>query len=346
MLSDILLDYNDKNVVYEWHPSEIKQLATKQYETIIDEQRKLLKLRSSLIFYIDSYFKMLLPSVDQNAEEKINENFELYKKNVLDFDFNFDYGFESEEEYDKNVKINVTKSMYLKRWSDLKLDELVKTFVQLTNDLIRGESFFEDELKNEQKHLITYKASLEGVYESLNGKVAAMALVFKETSGTPLENISRILESFSASLESLSYVILIVSMCLSSNQVKPIWTEKVKRSKKKKGVYAQFGQSIDLLFNIYELLCKMVNLFHHEIKETICPNIAKFTQSHLNVQPTLKTLNQIANNTSYLNDIQQSYSKSFDELKNGFNLKLKYLTKFSGNQSIQLATSVQNLKIN
>ena len=80
------------------------------------------------------------------------------------------------------------------------------------------------------------------------------------------------------------------------------------------------------------------------LKQNVCPNVLSLTQAlFTDQQSTIKLVNPNSSNVS-LNDIAQSYSKSFDELKTNFSLKLKYLSKFAGNSSI-FSQIMESLKL-
>ena len=253
----------------------------------------------------------------------------------------------SEEDlYDAELKIYVTKSNYLKRWSQLSLDKILNLFVNLSTDLCQnGAPFLDKEQENKQATLSIYRNSLKDHVASLRKRFDSILAVFeaKTSVNFKIELVNRVLECFSSSLECFSFVITIFTLCLSSKKIKPIWNEKLKKSKKKKTLYLQYAASIDMLFEIYEILCQIVNYFVNVLKQNICPTIVVLTEAKLaTVHPTFN-MNTAAQN--HLQDIAQSYAKSFTELKNFFNAKLKYLLKFSGSVNVQLE-GFENLKLN
>ena len=160
-----------------------------------------------------------------------------------------------------------------------------------------------------------------------------------------IEKVAKLLECLTASLECFSFSILMFTACLSSQRIRAMWTEKVKKSKKKKGPYAQHAVSIDLVYEIFEILINLMSFFSIQLKQVICPNISSQTQALFSSQQSTIKLGGSSGSTFYLNDINMSYVKSFDELKSNFNHKLKYLSKFAGNSSI-MGQIMENLKLN
>jgi hypothetical protein len=299
---------------------------------------------------------------DQENDKKTENMFDLYKKKLLEFNYELKYEDSTNSEdlsdttkedvFDAQLKIYITKSGYFKRWSQLSLDKLLNLFVNLSSDLCQNEKFIESEQQNGQKSLSGYKDSLKGHFELLQKRFNSLLSVFqskddKQRQSFKIENVAKILECFSSSLESLSFITTIFTICLSSKNIKQIWGEKMVKSKKKKGLYLQYAASIDALFEIYELLCQILYYFVTQLKQNICPSITSLTEVHFSgVQPTFKYSQNPGTVVNPLSDVAQSYQKSFDELKNFFGAKLKYLLKFSNNANLSQYPAIENLKIN
>ena len=341
-LTDLLLDHNDKNVLYNWEPEEEDQLATNQYKLIMDEQRRLLKLRNLMVRFTDTFLKAWLQTNTETAATTtdLSKKFDLYKSRLVEF--NYEPFILDENVHDAKLKIHVTKSNYFSRWSQLNLDKILNCFINLSSDLCQNEKFLDTEQANEQKTLINYRDLIKSLSDSTKEKLEVILADYK--ADYQIEKIARIIECFSASLECLSYATLVFTACLSSQRMKSIWSEKLKKSKKKKGLYAQYALSVDVVYEIFELLTNLINFYPTQLKQNVCPNVLSLTQAlFTDQQSTIKLVNPNSSNVS-LNDIAQSYSKSFDELKTNFSLKLKYLSKFAGNSSI-FSQIMESLKL-
>lgn len=177
------------------------------YSQMIQDQTKLLKLRNLLIRFLGSCLSAWIYE-DSQSIPKLQE----FKLELDKFDFNSSQGLDS--------YIFLAKSEYFKRFSQLKLNTLLIKFFNLACDLAQGESF----LEKEHLSLNTYKIEINEILQSIKDSIENL----NES------NVGEILESFSALGELLSYVILILTSSLSSKSLKPIWTEKCKKSKKKK----------------------------------------------------------------------------------------------------------------
>lgn len=344
-LNDLLLDHNDKNVLYNWEPNEDYEIGQTQYESIIAEQRSLLKLRNLMIRYVDAFLKLNLSGSLSGKEETLETSLIFYKINLIKTlsEMKPTDGL-NEEKSDSLLKIHVSKSFYLERFSQLGLDKLITTFLNLTSELSVSSvlAFFTKEKDSNQNLLIGYKDELKLFLKTIQLKINKAVEIFNEDGKFKIEYVAKILEYFSSSLEALSFIIVLFTMSLSNGILKPIWTEKVKKSKKKKGQYVDNAASVDRLFDIYELLCQTVYFFNLHLDKNICSKILSLTQEAcVNKTSTI----QGQSTSSYLTDIGQSFSKSFDEMKNIYSAKLKYLLKFSEKMNVQLETSLENLKI-
>jgi N-terminal acetyltransferase B complex non-catalytic subunit len=357
-LDRLLQDHTDKEVLYHWDTIQSREIANKQYEFIVCEQRRLLKLRNSMTRFIhaciDSWF-----NEQQQQHNENNSKFDLLKKNLIEFDYELDVNmfkgnsinnnsklnFEDEDLLDSELRIYVTKSNYFKRFYLLGSNKIINDFINLTCDLCQNNTFLDDEQSNGQQTLTKYRDSLKQHFDSMREKINKLVLSLRNESANifKLEYISRILESFSCSLEAISYVVLLYALCLTSSKLKPIWSEKTKKSKKKKSQYAQYAPCIDVLFEIYELLCALVNFFVQRLKQDICPHIVQFVDKNVhNIQPTILSK---TTQTSHLSDLPQSYLKSFEDLKIAFNQKLDMMLKLSGNPSTIQLPQIDSLKL-
>ncbi len=175
-------------------------------------------------------------SPDQAKESK--DNLSLYRSKLTNFsEFNFNYQFDdsaiSDEDYfDSKLTVLGTKSFYLSRWSQLGLDKVVKVFTSLSSEFSSSNcaDFLAREVASEQAVLKEWKNELKEAFKKLSKG-------FDEVLGYEgqLGKTARVIECFSASVECVSFVVILLSMSLCNDSLKPIWTEKMKKSKKKKG---------------------------------------------------------------------------------------------------------------
>jgi uncharacterized membrane-anchored protein YhcB (DUF1043 family) len=351
--SSKLLDHNDKDVLYHWDPPAEQDQARKQYDLVLDEQKNLLRLRSCVVRFVDTCLdRWLEADNDINtlklSHETLDNRLASFKNALISFDYgpSSDLSDDSQEDaFDANLKIYITKSNYLKRWPQLGLDKVLNVFVSLSSDLCQSQNaFLQAEQQNQQPNLKACRDSLKEHFASLKKRFDSLLNNFEvNNSNFKIELVSKCLECFSSSLECFSFVLTIFTLCLSSTQIKPIWNEKIKKSKKKKTLYLQFAASIDIVSEIYEMLCQMLSYFVGQLKQRLCENIVTLTEVKCSsISPTIMRDQQ--NVANHLSDVAPSYLKSFNELRNFFNAKLKYLLKFSGSINIQL--DLENLKVN
>ncbi len=191
-----------------------------------------------MIRYMGVFLKLNLPdNTSPDQVHKFKEQLGLYTSKLASFaEFSFDYQFDdtarSDEDYfDSKLTVLGTKSFYLSRWSQLGLDRLIRLFASLGTELTSGNcaDFLVKEAASGQAVLKGWKAELKGAIDRL---VAGFEEVL---GGEGLEKVARIIECFSASLECVSFAVILLAMCLSNECLKPIWAEKMKKSKKKKG---------------------------------------------------------------------------------------------------------------
>ena len=252
---------------------------------------------------------------------------------------------------DVQTRICVTKSSYLQSISQLELNKLLVCFLDLSINLCQnGEKFLEAEQASNQAQLNQYKSQVKHICSETIFLKLGELISEAFSADLKIERINQLLEKFSSCLEVLSYVALSFAVaCHTNKEIKTIWNEQIKKSKKKKALYLQYAESVNAIFGIYETLCHLVNYLHLQLKFIICPSISsrcEFVFSQVNSTSSLTTNNSLTP-SNQLGDIGQSYQKSFDELKNHMNNKLKYLLKLSGNTvSSQLAVSLESLKLN
>jgi N-terminal acetyltransferase B complex non-catalytic subunit len=378
-LKAILLDHADKNVLYNWDSKEELAVTENQYESAIYEQRKLLKLRNLFIRYLDVCLRAWLQQAGdekqqqnlaeiQNDLNSLKEKMMMYKNKLIEFDYvgsasvskashtnvreEFLNSLKQEDEYESKLKIYIPKSNYLKRWAQLNLNVILNTFVNLCTELCENDRFIAEQQENGQAELNAHVSSLKKSFESLVLKIDIILEPFEnEQNATQLnvEFMNRIIECFSSSLECFSFVIILFTLSLSSKNLVTLWSEKLKKSKKKKGQYAQCAATVDKIYDIYEIVCQLINFYTVKLKEITSAKILKLTQSLFkNTNPTIMYTNSTATQPAIANsltDISYSYVKSFEELTNVYNAKLKYLLKFAHNTNVKLATSIESLKI-
>lgn len=237
-----LLDHTDKEVTYNWDADEDKNLSDKQYEVVLTEQRVLLKLRNLMIRYTNVLLTHNLDNLNKDKEQALDSSLSLYRNKLVEFDYNYNYFSTDEDTYDANLKIHVTKSFYMKRWSMLGLNQLVSTFVGLSSDLVPSNvlKFLGEEMGNGQKCLSAHKANVDSIFEMVQKEINQLVLcLFEEKKLTP-EHLPRLIECFSALVEAVSFISVIFTVCLSNETFKPVWNEKIKKAKKKKSKHESF----------------------------------------------------------------------------------------------------------
>lgn len=239
-LNNLLLDHNDKDILFNWDPENKREEGRLQYESVVTEQRILLKLRNLMIRFVDVYFKQNLPDATTISESDLIESCDMYRQKLINFDYHIE-ALQNEQEFDSKLKIYVTKSFYLNRWSQLSLDKIIALFTNLTSELSVSVllKFLEKEQQNNQKELNNYRDDLRTNFKQFKLKLNEFMINFDKNKSKEfkIENVASILECFSSSLEAISFVIVLVSMALSNATLRPIWIEKVKKSKKKKGEF-------------------------------------------------------------------------------------------------------------
>lgn len=290
----LLVDHTDKDILYDWNPFTDRAKSQNNYMNTIKEQSRLLKLRMLMIRFVNECL----------AEGSI----EIYGQELMKFDYNV-----VEEVKDLDLKIYNTKSNYLKRFSQLNLDNLINLFVGLSSDLLKFERFFEQEIEK----LMNYKSDFEKQCDLIRQSYEDLVRV---------KSVGDNIEMLSCSLESISFVIVILTSCLSTEYFRPIWAERCKKSKKKKASFLKYAQASDLLYEIYETLVQLT---------------ADFVAS-LNEVPS--TFGEEESRVELLTEIQNSFNKSFEELKRVFGLKLKFLQKFSNNSVVKMPL-IEQLKV-
>lgn len=66
-LTKVLLDHHDREVLYNWDPTEQNELGCKQYEVVVTEQKCLLKLRNLMIRYMNVFLDANLPGSSEKG---------------------------------------------------------------------------------------------------------------------------------------------------------------------------------------------------------------------------------------------------------------------------------------
>lgn len=289
-----LVDHSDTNVIYDWSPPDQRQKISANRTCLIEEQTKLLKIRILLTKFIHFCIKY-----------KINDQeFTLVKNQLI----NFNYG--KQEQYE--LEIFNGKSTYLEKIIKFNLEKILNNFVRLIADMGQEENFLSN-----NSLVIDYKNEFKNLFENF-------VIDCPDSDSFKPEILANFLESLSGTLEILSIVITGFVSVLNSDFYKPIWTEKCKKSKKKKGAYLKFSQSADVLFEIYEVLFDALN---------------KLLKNFENFKLTINMVENLTQNfgeqRADLEDLIQSYKKSFDELRKIYAAKVKFLLRFSQNSVLK-----------
>lgn len=291
-----LVDHSDSNVIYDWSPLEQKKNISINRLNLIKEQTKLLKIRILLIRFIQLCIKNQI-----NDDEKLA----FIKKKIVNFDY-------SNDQIESNLEIFNVKSTYLQTFRTLNLDKIVTTFVNLISDMARGDSFMTN-----NSLVLNYKNDFKKLFEKLE-------LDCPESSSFQTEKLTNLLESLSAISETLSIFLIALVFILNNEFYKPIWTEKCKKSKKKKGAYLKYAQTADMLFEIFEVLFDKLNDL-----------LNNFDKYKLSIKLADDFIQSLGEQSTDLSDLTQSYSKSFDELHKVFSARIKFLLKYCQNSMLK-----------
>ena len=85
------------------------------------------------------------------------------------------------------------------------------------------------------------------------------------------------------------------------------------------------------------MLCQLVNFLHLQLDQIICPNILNMVKNACSGSEM--------NDNKLLSDIGRSHVKSFEEMRNIYAAKLKYLLKFSDKTTVRLDEAIESLQI-
>lgn len=219
----------------------------------------------------------------------------------------------------------------MKRWSQLGLDKFVNVFIRLSSDLSNANfiEFLSKQKATDNQAIDQYLTDAKATSNKLKSELKQLCGIF--AGDFNLCHVSRLLESVSAALEAISFVIVLLTMCLSNEVMKPVWSEKVKKSKKKKGIYAQNSPAVDGVFSVYENLCQLVNHVQVLLAQEVCVKVGECANKACGGE---------------FPEIGRSYEKSFEEMSSIFAAKLKYLVKFAEKTNVDLESGIDALKIN
>ncbi|CAF0760646.1 unnamed protein product [Brachionus calyciflorus] len=303
----LLTDHSDTNVLYDWSPLNIREKTRQNRSALINEQIKLLKLRLYLIKYVHLFTKNDLEKIQSVKDELVN------------------FEFSSNQSQEPDLEVFNTYSNYLNRFKLLGLDKVLRLFVNLTCDLSKNEKFLEKELLDgENSKLKQYKLDLVETFQSIESNLKIQIEQSNEKSAFKIENVNHLLECLSSIIEILSSLIIVLIACLINSFYRPIWNEKCKKSKKKKGPYLKYTQSIDCLYEMYEYMNEFLNKVLGNIDQVkVMLNLVEDSVSKVN--------ENFSNNKTQIDmsDVVQSYKKSFDELRKIYSAKSKFLNRFS-----------------
>lgn len=335
-----ILDHNDHTVLYNWECATRRNNIKLGYDSLVDEQKYLVKLRFSILNYmnifLNGYFQV-------GQQQKISD----LRSIIVELGNTIESKFKSTAF--KLNNIYTPRSDYLSRTVDLGLIKMLTQFVALSNDLT-DKNFLDKQLETNNATLDTYKQTMTDIGKQI--RLGLTTLVDKFTNETSINAliISELLEGLSSCLEVSSYCIILLSASLTnpSTQMNQLWSERLKKSKKKKETYLKYVKAVDLLHELYEELCHLIGfILAAFFKE-------KLNQSNLNVK--WETLTAKLKNSSFhesndaapgsqnnLNDVFNSYVKSLEELKKLYVSKLKLLLKL-GSITIDYNEFTESLK--
>lgn len=127
--------------------------------------------------------------------------------------------------------------MYLCRLIESGWAEFVNGFVRLGTSLISNSSFLDNEASRADepnKTLIEFKSEFEATFAHIRLYLDGQLTIYENSQVASLTSMANLIETLSCSLECVSFGLIIFVTCLNASHVKPIWTERIKKSKKKK----------------------------------------------------------------------------------------------------------------
>lgn len=162
-----------------------------------------------------------------------------------------------------------------------------------------------------------------------------------------LSQLGSLVECLNAALESLSACVVTFAVCVYTPRVRPLWVERIRKSKKKKDAsYAKYAVGIDLLYDLLEQLlntCAHVILaLRDRLGATTITTRCEHVFSHAQATFT-NPYHQLDAKTTFAN-ISSSYNKAFDDLKKCFGSKVKILLKLSSTSPIDLNDFLDRVK--
>lgn len=233
-------------------------------------------------------------------------------------------------------QINVfgPKSTSLKRLNELGLLKLVNVFIRLGVQIIGNKEFLNDEgIRNQNKNLIEIKQELIDIFATIKQTLSIFLKEYDISDSTsPLASVTKLLESLSGALECVSFCLIVFIACLSMDYMRPIWTERIKKSKKKKDAFLKYATTIDMIREIYEQFTHIVTYFVWVLRDklTNASLASKCDTLFAKIEATPKLVQDEKNaTTQHFSNISLSYKKSCDDLKRVFISKLKILLKLS-----------------
>lgn len=240
---------------------------------------------------------------------------------------------------DSNKQINAFSptSTYLSRLADLGLLRLVNLFVRLASETLTCKTFMDDESsRNGNKNLLEIKTGIEEVFVVIKKTMSEKLTEFESSdSSSALSVAATLMEALSGALECISFVVIVLVACVSSTQVRPVWNERMKKSKKKKESFAKYAATIELIKEIQDQLALMNAYFVWMLKDKLtsgyltgkCDGVfgeieATFKMSRPNEREDRTIAARFGNITA-------SYVKSCEDMRKSFVMKLKILLKLT-----------------
>ena len=358
--SDELVDHTDRDVLYHWDTRDEQRAALEQYELLVGEQRRLFRLRSLWVRLVDACLSACLNSTATSASSSGQSLVKLRDQLVA-----FKYANETEMQvtddasYDAKLKIYVSKSFYLRRWPQLGLDKLSTVLVRLVVDLYSSsETFVQNEQANGQTALRAYRdqlaLSLATFKQSLSATLDAVLGSSENKKLSRVEDVARVLECFSASLEAASFATVALMLCLANKQLRAAWSDKFPNkqrasagsaSKKKKttapSASIAVADALQMFVQMHQIVCDLVAFAHGQLETRVCADIA--TLGGERMRESGVGGGEVA---STIGEICSAHAKSCEEMRKLLASKLAFLLKMSNTSVQAVAQAVANLQLN
>lgn len=347
-----LIDHNDKNVLQYWLSNEnANNLILFDYNELINEQKCLFIYRNFYLKFIHLSLKLCLNENEAQNKQLIDTLLNHFRE--FNFSIQTKYSLKIDDEKDSvndysnsrpllkllNLKSNylyITFKYKFNKLNEVLFENLFKKIFQLKDN------YFENELKIENnKNLSICLNELNVFIEGFKQNLENYVLNSKNYDYLCLN--THLIEYLSCACEyfTLNFDLLIISIY----QLYKYWCEKCSKKKsikKKKQIYLDYQQSIDMFYEIYEAqsqLCQyMIDYLNRYIKylnANIQSGATPINSSSTAMSIDDELFNNLNLNDDYtLNaDLKQAYLCTYQQLLNQFEFKNRQLSSLTNIQS-------------